>query len=64
MGTDESSRAVNKELVATALEEVEGEANSGVAATGGVVCNVDEGSGVDRTMSWKDVDSTWERGLR
>ena len=42
-------------------EEVEGEVDSGRDVDGGVVCDVDEGRGVDRTMSWKDVDSTLER---
>ena len=39
-------------------EEVEGEVDSGGDATGGVVCDVDEGRGVGRRMGWKDVDST------
>lgn len=42
-------------------EEVEQEVERGEGVIGGVICVIVEGRGVDRTMSWKDVDRTLER---
>ena len=43
------------------VERMEGEVDSSGDATGGAVCDVDEGRAVGRTRSWKDVDSTLGR---
>ena len=42
-------------------EEAAEEMGSGRGVNGGVVRDVSEGTEVDRTMSWKDVDSTLDR---
>jgi hypothetical protein len=42
-------------------EEAAKEMGSDRGVNGGVVCDVSEGTEVDRTISWKDVDSTLDR---